>query len=87
MQVPYAVMESLFPVSRSDRALEHNIDLQLNEFLSNIAHAEATVIHLDAAVVELPNIETPRPKLGHRDRKVAKQYFTLMARSFRRLCV
>jgi hypothetical protein len=53
MQVPYTVMEFLFPVSRSDRALEHNVDLRLNALLSNIAHTDITVIHLDVAVVEL----------------------------------
>jgi len=44
-------MESWFPVSRCDRALEHNIDLRRNAFLSNIAHTDAIFIQLGVAVV------------------------------------
>ena len=39
-------------ISRSDRALEHIIDLRRNAFLSNIAHTDATVSHLDVDIAE-----------------------------------
>ena len=51
-------MESWFPVSRCDRALEHNIDLRRNAFLSNIAHTDATVSHLDVDIETTVRFET-----------------------------
>ena len=50
MQLSYTLMNSL--ISRSDRALEHIIDLRRNAFLSNIAHTDATVSHLDVGIAE-----------------------------------
>jgi hypothetical protein len=52
-------MDSLFPdlIGR----FVYNIDLRLNAFLSDIAHNDVIVIHLGVAVVELQNIEIPRP--------------------------
>jgi hypothetical protein len=41
-----------FIISQSDRALEHIIDLRRNAFLSNIAHTDATVSHLDVDIAE-----------------------------------
>ena len=51
MQLPYLYGDR-FIVSRSDRALEHIIDLRRNAFLSNIAHTGATVSHLDVDIAE-----------------------------------